>query len=82
MNLNSDDPEMKGAVVRTFRTNCHPERNGRKPVYGEAEYTATFPLEDGSFLRVCMGEPGFQNHTNLMMLMLTNSPSQDDKSTP
>lgn len=69
-------------MTHEFKTKDHPEANGRKAKAGEQEYVATFPLEDGSFLRVRMGQEGFNNTTNLLTDMLTNAPSHDDGSIP
>lgn len=69
-----------GRVKRVFKTYDHPEAAGRSPQKGEAEYPLTFGLDDGSQLIVRMGESGFQNVTNLLMMMLANVPSSDDGS--
>jgi hypothetical protein len=65
-----------------FKTKDHPEANGRKPKFGEAEYQCTFPIEDGRFVTIRMGQAGFDNTTNLLMDMLSNAPNHDDGSTP
>lgn len=41
-----------------YRTKDHPEANGRKAVRGEQQWIFTFPLEDGSVLKVLTGRDG------------------------
>ena len=63
-----------------FLTKDHPEANGRKAVFGEREYTAIFPLEDGTTLTIKMGQEGFDHTTQLLMDMLTGAESYDENS--
>lgn len=65
----------------TFRTEDHPEANGRKPVAGDKGYTMRFPLEDGRELVVETGQKGFDNLSQIMLDMLANTPSYNDGST-
>ena len=41
---------------KTFRTQCHPEANGRNPEYGEYKWDFKFTLEDGSILMIELGK--------------------------
>ena len=64
-----------------FRTEDHPEANGKKPSAGETYYELRFPLENGKELVVNLGEKGFQILTNHLIDMLSNAPSHNDGST-
>ena len=68
-------PELK------FRTEDHPEANGREPKDGERGYTLRFPLEDGRELVVEIGQRGFDVTTNLLMDLLSGAPSYTDGTT-
>ena len=41
---------------QTFRTQCHPEANGRNPQEGEYKWDFKFTLEDGSTLMIELGK--------------------------
>ena len=43
---------------REFMTRDHPMAKGRRPLSGETEWTFTFPLDDGTTLRVRVGKVG------------------------
>ena len=44
-----------------LRTEDHPAANGRTPELGEVQWEFKFPLEDGTILRLQMGEKGKQD---------------------
>ena len=46
---------MNQTPSKTFRTQCHPEANGRVPIIGEYKWNFTFTLENGSILVIEMG---------------------------
>jgi hypothetical protein len=56
--------------ITTFITRDHPEANGRRPVFGEFSYAITFPLEDGSTLRVKVGAEGMRHLRNVVLAEL------------
>ena len=41
---------------KTFRTQCHPEANGRNPQEDEYKWDFKFTLEDGSILLIELGK--------------------------
>jgi hypothetical protein len=70
---------MKEEVV--FRTEDHPEANGRKPQRGESAYTLRFPLDDGRELVVHFGQRGFDTLGQMVIDTLADTPSYSDGST-
>jgi len=65
-----------------FRTQDHPEANGRLPEAGEHAYTFHFNLEDGRRVKLEIGEKGFQSLSQVIMDMLTDAPSYDSTQLP
>ncbi len=63
-----------------YKTQDHPEANGRKALAGESEYPLTFTLDSGELLTVRLGQAGFDTVTNLLMDMISRAPSHDDGS--
>ena len=70
---------MKTEVI--FKTEDHPEANGRKPQSGDVQHDLRLPLEDGRELVILMGEKGFQQLTDILMDVLSNAEPYNDGST-
>lgn len=70
---------MKEEVI--FRTEDHPEANGRRPQPGQSFYTLRFPLEDGRELVVHIGQRGFDTLGQMVIDSLADTPSYSDGST-
>ena len=70
---------MKEEII--FRTEDHPEANGRKAQVGDTAYVARFPLEDGRELVVHFGKRGFDALGQMILDTLAGTPSYSDGST-
>jgi hypothetical protein len=53
-----------------FRAKDHPEANGRTPKSGEHAYTFTFPLENGTDLKIECGEETLHRFSDMLGRML------------
>lgn len=64
-------------MTHVFRTKENPQANGRQPIVGEFQYTLTFPLEDGSILKVLFGKEGMRNLRNVVLSELCDDETAD-----
>lgn len=64
----------------TFRTPDHPAANGRTPTAGEVCYPLSFTTENGTLVRIELGQAGFDSVTQILLDLLTNAPPYDDGS--
>ncbi len=71
----SDTAVQEGDLA--FRTEDHPEANGRKPCRGEQAWEVFFTLEDGRKLILHMGREG---HASMRRILLQEM--QDDEFFP
>jgi len=78
----SPPPQREEIAQYRFRTQDHPEANGRAPLLNEHAYTFHFNAEDGSKISLEVGEKGFQSLSQVIMDMLTSAPSYDISSGP
>ena len=53
-----------------LRTVDDPEANGRQPCKGDARYTFTFPIEDGSSLQIQMGRESLAKFADFIASMM------------
>ena len=68
--------------MKSYRTEDHPQANGRKPQVGDTEYVIRFTLECGEVLCIKLGKEAWECHTQMVMDMLTETPSYSDGSLP
>lgn len=57
--------EIQGEPIY-LRSDCHPEANGRKPEYGDTQWTLDLALEDGRRLFLNVGQKGHDHWTDLV----------------
>jgi hypothetical protein len=57
----SDTPIIQSTPDYVFRTESHPEANGRQPEPTDKMWAIRFPLEDGKVLEVQVGWAGMAN---------------------
>lgn len=50
-----------------LRTNDHPQANGRQGQEGEHAWNLRFPLEDGRYLEVQVGDECFENFERMIL---------------
>ena len=55
-----------------FRCKDDPEALGRTPQIGEQRFTLTFPLEDGTDLKVNMGREGMNHFETFIAQMMVD----------
>lgn len=59
----------------------HPQANGRSPQAGEREFTLTFPLEDGSNLKLRCGQETFDRFAEMIGSMAIDDQAESDAPT-
>jgi hypothetical protein len=60
-------------MQRYFRTKDSPDAFGRQPETGEVSWVLSFPLDDGTELRVRLGEKGRE-----AIITMLNQENEDD----
>ncbi len=65
-----------------FRSDCHPQANGRQPVSGDVGEEVFLTLESGQKLRLFMGKKGFANFASVILERMADDAMREDADEP